>query len=145
MLSRVDYVKKNMFGKSLDIGCNSGTFHELMDDRKLIGLDIIIEKPNKRKIQGSALKMPFKKKEFDTLIAGEVIEHFDEKQAKKLGVSFAIRDVFLDNDADENYISSQFDILVQAALDNGHAIGIAHDKDLSIRVLKKKISLDCMD
>jgi len=83
MKSRVDYIKENMAGKVLDLGCNTGRLHGLIDDGKMIGLDVIIPKAGKRLVRGSALAMPFKDGSFDTIIAGELLEHFNEKDGEK--------------------------------------------------------------
>lgn len=82
-MNRVDFVKNNLNGSVLDLGFNSGKFHELIDDGKLLGLDIIVDNPNERTVLGSVLDMPFPEKSFDTLIAGELIEHFSEKEAER--------------------------------------------------------------
>lgn len=73
--ARVDYIKKNMFGKILDIGANQGLLHKMIDDGKMIGLDIVVSNYSRRMVKGSAEKMPFKENSFDTVIAGEVLEH----------------------------------------------------------------------
>ncbi len=72
---RVNYIKRNMSGKVLDIGANQGLLHKMIDDGKMIGLDIVVSNYSKRMVRGSAEKMPFGKGSFDTIIAGEVLEH----------------------------------------------------------------------
>jgi len=72
---RVAYIRRNMFGKILDIGANQGLLHRMIDDGKMIGLDIVVSNYSKRMVRGSAEKMPFKENSFDTIIAGEVLEH----------------------------------------------------------------------
>ncbi len=49
------------------------------------------------------------------------------------------RDVFLDGEPDKEYIKSQFDQLKKAALAKGRAVGIMHDRDLSIEVMNEVI------
>jgi polysaccharide deacetylase 2 family uncharacterized protein YibQ len=61
-----------------------------------------------------------------------------EQAAKKYGIAFAKRDVFLDNTADKEYISTQFDLLVVSALEKGSAVGIGHDKSLTLETIKEK-------
>ncbi|NQT95516.1 MAG: divergent polysaccharide deacetylase family protein [Candidatus Omnitrophica bacterium] len=61
------------------------------------------------------------------------------KEAEYAGVRFAERDVFLDNNADRDYISAQIDELIGLARLKGSAIGIGHDKRLTLKVIKEKI------
>src|SRR3989338_10990816 len=72
---RVAYIKRNMFGKILDIGANQGLLHKMIDDGKMIGLDIVVGNYSERMVRGSAEKMPFRENSFDTIVAGEVLEH----------------------------------------------------------------------
>ena len=61
-----------------------------------------------------------------------------EQVAKKYGIAFAKRDVFLDNLAEKEYISTQFDQLIAVALEKGSAVGIGHDKSLTLETIKEK-------
>jgi len=61
-----------------------------------------------------------------------------EKEAKGRGMRFAKRDVFLDNVADKKYISGQMDKLIGQARRNGSAVGIGHDRRLTLEVIKEK-------
>jgi len=61
-----------------------------------------------------------------------------EQVAKDYGIAFAKRDVFLDNVADKEYISTQFDQLIVTALKKGSAVGIGHDKSLTLETIKEK-------
>jgi polysaccharide deacetylase 2 family uncharacterized protein YibQ len=57
--------------------------------------------------------------------------------AKSTGVSFARRDVFLDNSSDPEYIKRQvFQLKTKARL-NGRAVGIGHDRKATLEVLKE--------
>jgi hypothetical protein len=60
-----------------------------------------------------------------------------EKVAKKLGVKFAKRDIFLDNKLDPKYIEAQLKKLIKKAKKNGSAIGIGHDRTLTLEVLAR--------
>ncbi|MFH1397912.1 MAG: divergent polysaccharide deacetylase family protein [Candidatus Omnitrophota bacterium] len=51
-------------------------------------------------------------------------------------ISFAKRDVFLDNKADYNYIKQQLQELKNIAKARGKAIGIGHDHKLTLEVLR---------
>lgn len=58
------------------------------------------------------------------------------KTARNMGVKAARRNVFLDNEKQEDYIRGQFRQLLLSAKINGHAVGIAHPHPETIRVLK---------
>lgn len=57
--------------------------------------------------------------------------------AKSAGVSFARRDVFLDNSSDPEYIKRQIFQLKTKARISGRAVGIGHDRKVTLRVLKE--------
>lgn len=59
--------------------------------------------------------------------------------ARQMNLSFARRDVFLDNSPDEAYILSQLQRLKERAQRKGYAIGIAHDRKVSLEVLSKAL------
>lgn len=40
MRIRVDYIKENLSGRVLHLGCNLGEPHNLIDTSKMIGLDV---------------------------------------------------------------------------------------------------------
>lgn len=55
--------------------------------------------------------------------------------AKEIKVKFAKRDVFLDNNLDKAYIKSQINKLKSIAASRGYAIGIGHDRKVTLEVL----------
>ncbi|MBS1270948.1 MAG: hypothetical protein MAGBODY4_00077 [Candidatus Marinimicrobia bacterium] len=59
--------------------------------------------------------------------------------ATKLQVPTAKRVVFLDNKPDTTYIKAQLEELVDKALEKGQAVGIGHNKKLTLEVLKRYI------
>ncbi|HEY9160591.1 MAG TPA: divergent polysaccharide deacetylase family protein [Desulfomonilia bacterium] len=59
--------------------------------------------------------------------------------SKDAGEPFARRDVFLDNELNEVYITGQLDRLKRIAMKNGYAIGICHPHEETIAVLEKEI------
>jgi hypothetical protein len=59
--------------------------------------------------------------------------------ASKYSLRFARRDIFLDNNNDPKYIRKQLYKLKDKAKLNGYAVGIGHDRENTIRVLKKVI------
>lgn len=59
--------------------------------------------------------------------------------ARKLGLGFARRDVFLDNKEESGYIRQQVYKLKLKAKIYGQAIGIGHDRKITLEVLKEAI------
>jgi len=59
--------------------------------------------------------------------------------AKNIGVKFAKRDVFLDNQNDPEYIKAQLLKLKNLAAKQGSAIGIGHDRKNTLAILKEII------
>jgi 2-polyprenyl-3-methyl-5-hydroxy-6-metoxy-1,4-benzoquinol methylase len=74
-MNRSEFIKEQMFGKVLDIGCEYGSLHEIILNENVYGLDLKIKKHRKKVMKGDAQILPFKKNSFDTIIAGELIEH----------------------------------------------------------------------
>ncbi|MFA5335652.1 MAG: divergent polysaccharide deacetylase family protein [Candidatus Omnitrophota bacterium] len=62
-----------------------------------------------------------------------------EYLAKKIGVKFAKRSIFLDNESDPSYIKKQFERAVAIALKNGEAVAIGHDRQNTIAVLTELV------
>ena len=60
--------------------------------------------------------------------------------ARKMDLGFAKRDVFLDNQEDPVYIKGQIYKLKMKAKHYGRAIGICHDRKISLEVLKEIMS-----
>jgi len=60
-----------------------------------------------------------------------------EGLAEKSGIRFAKRDVYLDNLDEPAYIKNQFDLLLKQAKKKGFAIGIGHDKEATIEMLRE--------
>lgn len=59
--------------------------------------------------------------------------------AKKMGLRFAKRDVFLDNQSNPEYIRNQISELKKIAYRQGIAIGIGHDRKNTLLVLKEML------
>jgi polysaccharide deacetylase 2 family uncharacterized protein YibQ len=59
--------------------------------------------------------------------------------AKSAGLRIVVRSVFLDNEADEDYIERQIFHTAQLAEKTGWAIGIGHDRPYTIKVLSRLI------
>jgi polysaccharide deacetylase 2 family uncharacterized protein YibQ len=60
-------------------------------------------------------------------------------EAKKAGVKCIGRDVFLDNILTKKDISAQIDLLIETARENGSAVGIGHDRPLTLNVIKERL------
>jgi polysaccharide deacetylase 2 family uncharacterized protein YibQ len=61
-------------------------------------------------------------------------------EAKRLRLRFLQRNIFLDNKNDKAYISSQIDKLVRLAREKGSAVGIGHDRRLTLEAIKERSS-----
>jgi polysaccharide deacetylase 2 family uncharacterized protein YibQ len=72
----------------------------------------------------------------DSLVTPKTV---GKEMAKKFGVGFGRRDVFIDNVSDPVYIRSQLAQLAAKARRSGTAIGIGHDRPMTIAVLKEAI------
>jgi len=60
-----------------------------------------------------------------------------QELASKVGLRFAKRDVFLDNNNDPEYIRQQLHKLAERARLRGYAIGIGHDRKNTLEVLRQ--------
>lgn len=83
-MNRVAFVRKTLKAKVLDVGFVSGTLHnEILDEfgqKNVVGLDTEVKKTTKFEVKGSAEKMPFKANTFNSIMAGELIEHVHQPQ-----------------------------------------------------------------
>ena len=72
---------KFLKGRILDIGCNYGDFHKFVTERgkevdgEVYGLDIQVTNYRENMVKGDAHFLPFKDESFDSVFAGEIIEH----------------------------------------------------------------------
>jgi ubiquinone/menaquinone biosynthesis C-methylase UbiE len=84
MEAREQFVLESLSGKILDVGFIACTLHETIRKsvpaKNIFGLDIepVPQNPNYK--QGSAEKMPFENNFFDSLLAGELIEHLKKPE-----------------------------------------------------------------
>ena len=60
-----------------------------------------------------------------------------QEAARNTGIPFARRDIFLDNNVEEVYIKQQINKLKSRARSKGWAIGIGHDRKVTLEVLKE--------
>ncbi|MBU1262157.1 divergent polysaccharide deacetylase family protein [bacterium] len=62
------------------------------------------------------------------------------KTAKRMGLKTGVRNVFLDNEDNIEYVAKQFELLLEMARKNGEAIAIGHiTKKSTVSFLKKEI------
>lgn len=70
----------------------------------------------------------------DSLVSQKSIS---EKLSRKMNIRLAKRDIFLDNENNPEYIKGQIHKLKLRAKRRGFAIGVGHDKRLTLEVLKE--------
>ncbi len=74
----------------------------------------------------------------DTLVTDKSV---CSQAAKEAGVKFAKRNVYLDNISDAEYIRNQFRLLMKKTKKTGFAIGVGHDRPLTIEVLAEEMPI----
>jgi len=85
-MGRAEFLAAAAKGKALDAGFNPDDFslHEKLvkklGKKNVIGFDVIVKKPEKNIAKASAEKLPFRANSFDSVIAGELIEHLRKPQ-----------------------------------------------------------------
>lgn len=72
----------------------------------------------------------------DSFVTGQSI---CQMVARRINMDFARRDVFLDNEDDRRYIEGQFEELARIARQKGFAIGLGHDRPLTLRIVKEQV------
>jgi 2-polyprenyl-3-methyl-5-hydroxy-6-metoxy-1,4-benzoquinol methylase len=86
-MNRVQYIISTLNGKVLDVGYYACSLHEQIlkkhGRQNVFGFDIEIEKganPKYYKKGSAERKLPYKSEEFDTIIAGELLEHLKKPE-----------------------------------------------------------------
>ena len=83
-MDRVELILKNISGKILDVGCYCGTLHkrilEKFPQENIYGIDTEIKEQNEHYKKAFAEKIPFPNNFFDSIVAGELIEHLKEPE-----------------------------------------------------------------
>ena len=59
--------------------------------------------------------------------------------AEEVGVEYLSRDIFLDHENNEEFITQQFEALKKKAIEGGFAIAIGHDRTLTLKILGREI------
>lgn len=84
-MNRVDFVVQNLAGDILDVGFVACTLHEEIKKRfpaeQIFGVDTepVPDNPNYKR--GSAEQIPFENERFDSVMAGELIEHLHDPES----------------------------------------------------------------
>ncbi len=77
--SRIHALMASLGGTVLDVGGSAGTLHDELLTRhppeKIISLDIELIHVRTNQVVGDGQKMPFKNNTFNSILAGEVLEH----------------------------------------------------------------------
>jgi hypothetical protein len=81
----------------------------------------------------------FKKRRLYFLDSFVTSKSLGQELAAVMKVEFAKRDIFLDNESDAQYIRGQIEQLKNKARQKGYAIGIGHDRKLTLEVLKEEL------
>ena len=85
MSTRVQSLLASLSGRILDVGGSAGTLHEDLLKRhapeKIISLDIELIHTRTNQIVGDGQLMPFRDRAFNSILAGEVLEHVPNPRA----------------------------------------------------------------
>lgn len=85
MKNRIDSLLASLSGRILDVGGSAGTLHEdllaLHAPEKIISLDIELIHTRTNQIIGDGQLMPFRDGTFNSILAGEVLEHVPNPRA----------------------------------------------------------------
>ncbi|MDO8538453.1 MAG: methyltransferase domain-containing protein [archaeon] len=83
-MNRVNFILKSVNGKILDVGYEHGSLHEKIkekfEEKNIYGIDIIVNNPSSHYKKGTAEEIPFEKNFFDSVVAGELIEHLKKPE-----------------------------------------------------------------
>ncbi len=72
----------------------------------------------------------------DSLVTSHSIA---EEMGREVGVRFTKRTIFLDNQLDKDYIRTQIQKMAEQARRQGYAIGIGHDRPITLGVIQEMI------
>ncbi|MDP2666547.1 MAG: methyltransferase domain-containing protein [Candidatus Diapherotrites archaeon] len=85
MRNRIDTLLASLSGKVLDIGGSAGTLHDELKkrfpDSQIVSLDIELIHVRTNQVLGDGQRMPFEDRSFNSILAGEVIEHVANPKA----------------------------------------------------------------
>lgn len=85
MSTRVQSLLASLSGSVLDVGGSAGTLHEELltkhPPEKIISLDVELIHVRTNQVLGDGQRMPFHNRAFNSILAGEVIEHVPDPRA----------------------------------------------------------------
>ncbi|MEK6972538.1 MAG: class I SAM-dependent methyltransferase [archaeon] len=83
-MDRVELILNGISGKILDVGCYCGTLHKRIlgkfPQENVYGIDTEIKEQNEHYKRAFAENIPFSNNFFDSIVAGELIEHLKEPE-----------------------------------------------------------------
>ncbi len=136
-------LKKFAIGKCLDIGFGSGVYSKYLNSlgHKVIGIDSEPEfvkqaqkaYPEIKFVLGSVYKLPFKRREFDTAILFDVLEHVDDTKVLKEIARVAKRVIITVPHTNQK-------VLLKYALAHAHNLSKSHLRNYNVKSLKKVMS-----
>ena len=147
-VARVNPEKANLLtefarGKCLDIGFGSGLYTKYLRDlgHEVVGVDnekrfvdLATKKyPDIKFFSASALKLPFKRREFDTAIAFDILEHVDDEAALEELFRVAKRVIFSVPLKNEK-------VLLRYGLSHAHYLDRTHRRAYSLKVIRQLIN-----
>ncbi len=78
-MSRTAFVKSCLHGDVLDVGYSVGPLHEeISRNRNVIAIDTVIREPKTNAVKADATLLPFRDSSFDSVLAGELLEHLQD-------------------------------------------------------------------
>ncbi len=84
-MSRIHSLLASLSGKILDVGGSAGTMHEELLKvhplEKIISIDVELIHVRTNQVLGDGQKMPFRTHAFQSILAGEVLEHVPNPRA----------------------------------------------------------------
>jgi ubiquinone/menaquinone biosynthesis C-methylase UbiE len=96
-MNRIQFVLENLNGRILDAGFSVGRIHEAIkkkfNEKNVFAIDIVFRwKVKGNYVLGNVELMPFKAKTFDSIFAGELIEHLNNPNKFLIEASRVLKD-----------------------------------------------------
>lgn len=136
-------LKNYAIGKCLDVGFGSGIYSNFLQEmgHQVVGVDnqkdfvrfASKKYPNISFVLSAAEKLPFKDKEFDTIIAFDILEHLDDKKVVEEIFRVADRLIFSVPHTNQK-------ILLRYGLSHAHYLDQTHLRTYTIKTARKLFS-----
>lgn len=137
---KANLLKKFAIGKCLDLGFGSGIYAKYLSDlgHQVVGVDdqgifvktAIKNYPSIKFIKSKAEKLPFKNKQFDTVVAFDILEHLDDKSTIDEIFRVGKRLIF-------SVPLQNQEILLQFGLSHAHYLDQTHLRTYTLPMVKK--------